>query len=253
MLENGITISDKNGNNRINLFTAYGLLLTDEKIGKPAERRTYIEIPGREIPYDMTELIAGYPQLSNRTLEFTLMYKGAGRWEEIADDLYRLWHNVKVRIIRDDDKAFFYYGRCTVDGWESVGGFPAVKITLDAYPYRYDVTLSRGPDNWLTTSPYIMPESTFRDVTRIATTTSGVMYTVPKYGFKVVPWLKNESAQATTVTISPGAGTFELPGRSGWVKATGIIIGEQPELERLTLKASAGMTYVQIDCRGGRI
>lgn len=111
------------------------LILSEKEIGAPEVKKNTLDIPGGDGELDFTEFF-GEPKYGNVTHKFT--------FTTIQKDLLTQYstvknalHGKKVRIVLDDDPAFFYSGRCEVSAFKNEKGIGTIVITCDCEPYKY--------------------------------------------------------------------------------------------------------------------
>ena len=49
-------------------------------------------------------------------------------------------HGKKMQVILDDDPAYFYYGRVSINDWKSNKGIGEIVIEVDAEPFKQSIT-----------------------------------------------------------------------------------------------------------------
>lgn len=139
---NGVTFGTKHS------YGSWGLILSKKEISYPEPQTESVSVPGRDGDLDLTEALgAGVVRYKNRTLKFTFTVPNA-RWgwkkqSEIASYL----HGQKLKIILDEEKEFYWYGRCMVDSYTPNKGICTVVIKCDVEPYKMQV--SDGSRYWL--------------------------------------------------------------------------------------------------------
>lgn len=109
------------------------LILTKKEIGSPAVKATRIEVEGADSYLDLTDFF-GEPKYQNVNHKFdfsTIEKNSLSLFSTIKNTL----HGKKVRIILDDDPAFFYVGRLSVSSFTSEKGIGALTIEADCEPY----------------------------------------------------------------------------------------------------------------------
>lgn len=111
------------------------LILTKKEIGSPAIKETKIEIEGADSYLDLTDFF-GEPKYQNVNHKFdfsTIEKNSLSLFSTIKNAL----HGKKVRIILDDDPAFYYVGRLSVSSFTNEKGIGALTIEADCEPYKY--------------------------------------------------------------------------------------------------------------------
>ena len=115
------------------------LILTEKEIEAPEPKLQYVEIPGRDGKIDFTDAYGGV-RYSNRTLSFSF------QCIEPYDDFLRLFseiqnrlHGRRLKVVLDDDPAFYYVGRVSVDSWRADKRIGEIGVEVDADPYKYAI------------------------------------------------------------------------------------------------------------------
>lgn len=131
-------------------FNDLGLILDKYPDIPTAPIKTnYIEIPCADGVLDVTESLTGTVCYDSREIVFELFtIETYAEWDSVITDIRRLLHGKKMRIILDNDPAFFYYGRVSVSGITAENkGAAYIKITVDADPFKYEIASST--EDWL--------------------------------------------------------------------------------------------------------
>lgn len=111
------------------------LILTKKEVGSPAVKEMKIEIEGADSYLDLTDFF-GEPKYQNANHKFdfsTIEKNSLSLFSTIKNTL----HGKKVRIILDDDPAFYYVGRLSVSSFTSEKGIGSLTIEADCEPYKY--------------------------------------------------------------------------------------------------------------------
>lgn len=130
-------------------YDDFGLILKHACIGMPKPKVETVDVPGANGEIDLTNYF-GETVYKNREIKLTFLYYGQETdYHVMRTNLARHVHGKSMQIVFDDDVAYYYIGRCTIDQLETVrlGAAVQVVITIDAEPYKYEVS-SNGMD-WL--------------------------------------------------------------------------------------------------------
>lgn len=116
------------------------LLLGRIEIATPTPKKTKIDIEGADGALDMSEAF-GNIKYNNAENSFTFYMFGdralfIARYTEIKNAI----HGEKVRIILDDDSAYFLLGRLTVGSLKTEKGYAAFNVEADCDPYKYRIS-----------------------------------------------------------------------------------------------------------------
>lgn len=138
----GILFGDKHS------FEDWNMYLTSKDIATPEPKTNNIEIPGADGVIDLTEILTGDVKYKNRKLTFQFATKRLFEAHlSIQSKIANYLHGKKLKIIIDDDKSFYYIGRCTVNKFESDKSLGKLVIEVDAEPYKYDIQSSK--EDWI--------------------------------------------------------------------------------------------------------
>lgn len=113
------------------------LILKSKEMGSPAIKENKIDRPGADGVIDQTEFF-GETKFDNvvHKFEFSSMIPH----DEFPAQHSRIKsaiHGRKLRIIDDDDPAFFWLGRCKVSPFTASRTIGTVGVECDCEPYKY--------------------------------------------------------------------------------------------------------------------
>lgn len=122
----------------------WGLILSEKELKSPDTKTYTVELEGGNGVLDFTEFF-GAVKYENRKLTFKFI-----KPQIVPDGFLTLYslvqdtlHGKKMQVILDDDPAYFYYGRVSVNEWKSNKGIGEIVIEVDAEPYKYKKDLTR--------------------------------------------------------------------------------------------------------------
>ena len=138
-----ITFGDKN------TWDDWHLIPASRPVFAPPQVKTNtVEIPGGDGALDLTEALAGRPLYQNRTGSFTFyVQNGYKDWTALYSEIMAYLHGQYMRAVLEDDPAYFYEGRFSVNEWTSDKDYSSIVINYDVGPYKKN-TNSTGT-NWL--------------------------------------------------------------------------------------------------------
>lgn len=120
--------------------------LSQLSVSSPELRETYVEVPGRNGPLDLSGVLTGgEPQYGNRQLEATLESSEDNRAERerrISSMVNQL-DGLKFQIILPDDPLHYLYGRVRVTKEYSDLVHAAVKVKATCEPWLYNIAETR--------------------------------------------------------------------------------------------------------------
>lgn len=113
----------------------------------PPVKSNYVEIPGGDGLLDLTTAMTGKPLYNNRTGNWSfIVQNGFKDWTALYSEIMVYLHGQKLRAILEDDPAYYYEGRFSVNQWKSDPQWSRIIIDYNVGPYKQYVV---GADNWL--------------------------------------------------------------------------------------------------------
>ena len=126
-----------------NTFEDWGLMLSRVSISDPEPQIITTDIPGRNGPLDLSEVLTGYVTYKNRKIELEFDASSSyDEWPALRSKISNYLHGKSRKIVFDNDPEFYYFGRFTVDHRLSDEATATVIITGSVDPYKYDAELS---------------------------------------------------------------------------------------------------------------
>lgn len=114
----------------------------------PSVKTRTVDIPGGDGVLDLTSVLAGRPTYSNRTGSWTFyVANGYKDWTALYSEIMVYLHGQQLRAVLEDDPAYYYEGRFSVNQWKSDSNWSQIVIDYDVGPYKKE-TISSGSD-WL--------------------------------------------------------------------------------------------------------
>lgn len=130
-------------------YNDWGLILQSWDIELPQLKTEIISPSTMNGHIDLADYL-GERFYENRTLTISFAYLGAKTsFHTIRSTVANYLHGKVMQIVFDDDLAYYYSGRCTVDSLRTVSNEAYVKLVIvcDVDPYKYEIN-SNGTD-WL--------------------------------------------------------------------------------------------------------
>lgn len=135
----------------VHSFRDWGLYLRERpKISPPEPKTTYVSIPCRDGDIDIsTALTDGEIKYGNREIELSFSTFGnVPYWPILYSRIQNYLHGKEsMKIIFDNDPAYYYTGRVTVNAMESDHDRGYLSLTINADPYKKDVVST--VEDWL--------------------------------------------------------------------------------------------------------
>lgn len=142
-----------NSNNKLNgrnTWSAWHLIPSSRPVFiPPAFKSNYIDIPGGNGTIDVSTILSGYPVYNDResSVEFYVM-NGYKEWQVAYSDIMDYVHGQKMKVILEDDPAYYYRGRVTVNEWKSEKDWSKIVLDFHLEPYKYDLFDSSERWRW---------------------------------------------------------------------------------------------------------
>lgn len=138
-----ITIGDKNTWDDWHLIPA-----TRPLFNPPTVKENMVNIPGGDGVLDLTASLAGRPTYNNRTGSWTFyVQNGFKDWSVLYSEIMVYLHGQTFKAILEDDSAYFYEGRFSVNQWKSDKDYSQIVINYNVGPYKKEIN-NTGSD-WL--------------------------------------------------------------------------------------------------------
>ena len=137
-----ITLGDKN------TWVDWHLIPSSRPLFNPPPVKTaYVEIPGGDGILDLTTAMTGKPMYSNRTGSWEFYVEnGFKDWTVLYSEIMMYLHGKEMRAVLDDDTAYYYEGRFTVNQWRSDPAQSLIVIDYNVKPYKQ---YAASDENWL--------------------------------------------------------------------------------------------------------
>lgn len=117
----------------------------------PAQKTTYIDLPGADGSLDVSDTLTGYPLFEDRegSLNFYVLNDHDHyNWATTYSDIMSYLHGKQLHAILEDDPDWYYDGRFWVESWTPDAHHSKISIKYRVNPYKWSVITSTDP-NWL--------------------------------------------------------------------------------------------------------
>lgn len=219
------------------------LLNSRPEVSPPLPKVNYIDIPGGDGSLDLTEALTGDVQYQTRKLEFTFItLKARRKWHSLYSEVQGCLHGQRMKIILDEDPAFYYIGRVSVDEWKSSEKYSTIVVSAEVDPYKYERASSLEDWEW---DSFNFEEGIIREYRGLVVNGS-LDFTILGRRKRVIPSFIVSSAGGAGLDVEFEGNVYHLP--DGTSRILNIAIGEGYSLLRFT-----GHGTVDIDYRGGKL
>ena len=139
----GVTIGDKHS------YNDWGLILSSKTISPPVPKTNNVSVPLMDGTIDLTEILTEDIKYEDRPLSFTFsVIDKRNTWTEKISEIENYIHGKRLKIVCDDDPAFYYIGRVSVDSWNSDRRVGKLVVKCTVEPFKYDISSSAVDWEW---------------------------------------------------------------------------------------------------------
>lgn len=138
-----ITFGDKN------TYEDWHLAPSSRPVFNPPKAKTkYLDIPGASGSIDLTESLTSFPIFEDREGDFEFyVLNGYEDWQVLYSEIMDYLHGRSMIAIPEDDPAYHYVGRFTVDKWKSDPYWSKITIGYRVNPYKWKN--EKSTDEWI--------------------------------------------------------------------------------------------------------
>ena len=207
----------------------------------PEVKTVQISIPGYDGILDLTESLTGEIHYENRKGSIEFQVENKNRWNIIYSDILDFIHGSQMKVILDDDPAYYYVGRFEVNSWKSQKNHSTIVIEYNLEPYKMERFSSLEDWYW---DSFDFENGIIREYKDIEVYGS-LEFPIQCRRKSVVPSFY-VSADVSGLSVSFDGNTYSLP--NGTSRVLNINLREGVN----TLMFN-GTGKVSIDYRGGRL
>lgn len=212
----------------------------------PPVKTNYVDLPGTNGKLDLTDVLNGRPVYDNRTgsMEFIVL-NGYGEWQNRYSEISNYLHGKKMKAVLEDDPAWYYEGRFSVNEWRSEKDWSRIVIDYNVYPYKKEVIDSIEPWKW---DPFNFEEGIIREFKDIVVldVNGGAVLDIPGTSEMIAPLIKIESRDGNGLDIFYGGITYHL--YDGDNKNPNLILSS--ETSKMIIQGNGKITIIY---RGGSL
>jgi phage-related protein len=148
------------------------LILAEKQIGTPNVKKVLLDLPGGHGKIDQTEAF-GEVKYDNRELSFDFStIVPQEQFMDLFSQVQNALHGKKMRIILDDDPAWFYTGRVEVSEWKANKRVGKLTIDCDCDPFKQSLQTTTVSQRVTSNANIILPNDKMPVVPTITTTTA---------------------------------------------------------------------------------
>lgn len=211
----------------------------------PDVKKKTIDVPFSHGSIDLTDMNGGahYEDRQGILFEFVLYDGDYTQWTAIYSRIANAVHGRKVKVVLDNDKAYYYNMRLAIDSEKAKKPLSKIILSGTAEPFKYEVISKTEPWLWdpfnFETGVITKPEAVEVDGTATYIAQAGFMPTVPEFFCNI--------ESGSTLTVSDGKRTIQL--QNGMVYDPRIKVNGDEEVT-LTF---VGKGTVEVVYRGGSL
>lgn len=130
-------------------YDDWGIILSSKVISPPTPQIKQVNIPLRDGALDLTETLSEEIRYNDRSisLAFTVV-DPIKQWPAKISEIQNYVQGKRLKIVFDDDAAFYYIGRVAVNEFKSNKTIGTLVIECTVEPFKYDVLSSVVDWEW---------------------------------------------------------------------------------------------------------
>lgn len=138
-----------------NTYEEWGLVPTTRPgINPPSVKTAYVDLPSSHGQLDYTHYLLGEIPYGQRTGSWEFMLRPRKNWANVYSSIMNYLHGVRHTVILEDNPAFQYVGRLSVNEWKSNQNNSMIVIDYNLDPFKYSTAASDEAD-WLWNDLYV--------------------------------------------------------------------------------------------------
>ena len=138
----GVTIGEKHS------FNDWGIILSSKVISPPEPQLNKVDVPMRDGSIDLTESLTDDIKFKDRTITLNFTVTDKATWTAKVSEIQNYLHGKQLKIVFDDDLAFYYFGRVSVNKWATDKAIGSLVVECKVEPFKYDVLSSAVDWEW---------------------------------------------------------------------------------------------------------
>lgn len=143
----GVTFGTKHS------YKDFGLILKSKTVNLPDLKTETEDIAGMDGELDLTDAITDDVKFKNRKLSFTFtVIDPVKQFFLVLSEVTNFLHGKKLRVVMDDDKNYYYEGRCKVNQFKTDKRTATLIIDCDVQPFKVEINSAGEPWIWDTFS-----------------------------------------------------------------------------------------------------
>ena len=118
------------------------------EVDPPSVDIQLLDVPGADVPLDLTETLTGRPLYSTRPAKWKFItVQPRSKWDSIYSEILNTLHGHRFKVVRMEEPDYYYVGRIEITSTDSdkYNGQVAIKGTFEAFKY----SVLKTDDDWL--------------------------------------------------------------------------------------------------------
>lgn len=202
----------------IHTYNDWGALLAKQSISSPTPKTYKVDVPFHNGALDLTNVYASSTFYSDREISITLKFLDVyERWAYYYSLCMNELHGKKKYICLDEDSRYYYYGRVTVDQFNTnrFAGTITLRAEVEPYKMEIDVLQDEITVDGEKRSAWIWDTFSFVD---------GVIYDISHYirlsgtfiAYNIEKPVKPLMRSTTACTVTSNGKEYSLKGDNEW-------------------------------------
>lgn len=138
----GVTIGEKHS------YRDWGIILSSKVISPPEPQINKVDVPLRDGSIDLTEALTSDVKYKDRTITLDFTVTDRSTWTAKVSEIQNYLHGKQLKIVFDDDLAFYYFGRVSVNKWTTDKAIGSLGVECKVEPFKYDMFSSAVDWEW---------------------------------------------------------------------------------------------------------
>lgn len=182
-------------------------------VAPPSQKTNYVDIPGANGSLDLSTALTGIPVFENRSGSFEFALPDADKdWAGMYSYIANFLHGRRLKMVLEDDPAYYYVGRFSISDWTSDENYTSVSIDYELEPLKNDIY--NNADEWLW-NPFDFINQVTRDIENINITSTNKTITInDPTSYPSIPTIVVNSMTSSTMTVAFDgefySGTYDL-------------------------------------------
>ena len=132
-----------------NTYEEWGMVPTSRPVINPPEvKTTYVDLPASNGVLDYSDLLLGTVPFGQREGSWEFALRPGKAWATVYSSVMNYLHGRRHTVVLEDDPAFQYSGRLSVNAWKSDQKYSLITIDYNLEPFKQSI-VSSDENDWL--------------------------------------------------------------------------------------------------------